>query len=293
MFRDSPDPISKPHLHVPELSSVGRKDVFLPGLAKMLSTMRAIPRSATQAPQRLLASAASAPPLMWRLAHGLFDSETSMVEKFPGVPDTVEISPPVPSSVEITTLSNGVRVASQDLGGPVSALGLFVSAGSRNETPYSAGVTHALERLAYKGSAERSRYRMVRDMERTGALFSAAASRETIAYCAEGLRAQTPDVLNIMAEAAFRPVVSVREQGTPEYDAAIAELETQKGAMKALLEEHQQDAAGRVTEAIHAAAFHGNTLGKLLLRFAFSFRRMRREVRIESMHDALSPSGES
>ncbi len=174
----------------------------------------------------------------------------------------MEIAPPKASKVEITTLENGVRVASQDLGGPVSALGLFVGAGSRNETPYTAGISHALERLAYKGSSKRSKYRMVRDMERTGASYSASSSRETIAYCAEGLREQTADMVGIMAESAFSPTVAVEDAEALEWDMAVNEIKIQTGAMKAQLEEFKNDAAGRVTEAIHAAAFHGNTLGK-------------------------------
>lgn len=211
--------------------------------------------------RRSLAAKTAAPPLMWKLAHGMFDSESSMLEKFPRVPDSVEIAPPVPSKVQITTLDNGVRVASQDMGGPVSALGLFVGTGSRDETPQSAGISHTLERLAYKGSAKRSKYRMIRDMERSGALYSASSSRETIAYCAEGLREQTGSMLSIMTESALMPSVAVQDSSSMEWDNAVDEIKVHAKSIKTQLEEFQNDAAGRVTEAIHAAAYHGNSLG--------------------------------
>lgn len=199
---------------------------------------------------------------MWKMAHGMFDPETSMAEKIPDIPDPIEKAPPAVGSVEITTLPNGVRVASQDNGGPVAALGLFVGAGSRNETPYSAGMSHLLERLAFKGSMTRSKYRMVRDMEHTGAIFGASASREVLAYSAEGLRENVADIVGIITETAVTPVARVSEPGSIEWDIATEEIQVQTAVMREQLRDASNDAAGVVTEALHGAAFHGNTLGK-------------------------------
>lgn len=199
--------------------------------------------------------------MVWKLAHGMFDAESSMMEKYPRVPDSVEIAPPTASPVQVTTLDSGVRIATQDLGGPVSAMGLFVGTGSRDETPQSSGVSNALERLAYKGSAKRSKYRMVRDMERSGALYSVAATRETISYCSEGLREQIPNMLDIMTESALTPSVAVHDPSSPEWDLATDEIKAQTTAMKAALDDMKNDGAARVTEAVHAVAYHGNSLG--------------------------------
>lgn len=199
---------------------------------------------------------------MWKLAHGMFDPEISMAEKFPGIPDPVEKEPPTAGPVEISTLPNGVRVASQDMGGPVAAVGLFVGAGSRHELPHSSGVSHLLEHLAFKGSAARSKYRMVRDMERTGAMFAASAARETIAYTAEGMRGTVPEMVDIVSETAILPATGVSEGGSPEWDAAMEEINAQAEVMKTELKNIQGDATAVVTEAIHGSAFHGNTLGK-------------------------------
>lgn len=185
-----------------------------------------------------------------------------MAEKFPGIPDPVAKEPPAVGPVQVSTLANGVRIASQDLGGPVAAVGLFVGAGSRHETPYTSGVSHLLEHLAFKGSALRSKYRMVRDMERTGAMFAASASRETMSYTAEGLREKLPEMVGIISETAVLPFAAVDEPGSPEWDAAMGEIKTQTEVMKDELKNFVGDSAGVVTEAIHAAAFHGNTLGK-------------------------------
>lgn len=200
---------------------------------------------------------------MWKLAHGIFDPEISMAEKLPGIPDPIEVAPPTSGAVETTTLPNGVRVASQDNGGPVAAVGLFVGAGSRNETPYSAGVSHLLERLAFKGSTARGKYRMIRDMERTGAIYGASASREVLSYSAEGLREKVPEIVRIISETAVTPMAGVSEPGSVEWDTAMDEIQAQTTVMRDQLRDASNDAAGVVTEALHGAAFHGNTLGKL------------------------------
>lgn len=215
----------------------------------------------------MYASDASA-PLMWKMAHGMFDLETSMAEKLPGIPDPKPTVASKPSNPQTTTLSNGLRVASQDLGGPVTSVALFVGAGSRHETPYTAGVSYLLERLAFKGSAERSKFRMVRDMERTGAIFNTAAARETIAYAAEGLRAKVPEIISIISETATAPFPNSLDQGTLERDVAVAEVNLQKEVMKKDLENVSKDPNTVVTEALHSVAFHGNTLGTFVLRIS-------------------------
>ena len=51
---------------------------------------------------------------------------------------------------QITTLSNGLRVATEDLPGPFSAVGVYVDAGSRYENEDLCGVSHINDRLAFK-----------------------------------------------------------------------------------------------------------------------------------------------
>jgi predicted Zn-dependent peptidase len=51
---------------------------------------------------------------------------------------------------QVTTLANGLRVCSRDGPGPVAAVGVLLDAGSRYETPETNGVTHLLDRLAFK-----------------------------------------------------------------------------------------------------------------------------------------------
>lgn len=230
----------------------------------MLSTLR-LARSRASAPSSR--SFAAEPGLLWKLAHGAFDAVIPMSSALPNLPEQTDVSPVPLTDTAITTLANGVRVATADAGGAVAAVGVYVGAGSRHENPYTAGAAHMLEHCAFKGSATRSKYRMVRDMERTGAGFNAAASRETLAFAAETMREQVGDIVGILGEAATIPAVAVEDKSEVAYDAAVAEMKVHVGAIRSEMNDYAADPAGRVTEAIHAAAFHGNTLGKFFFFF--------------------------
>lgn len=50
----------------------------------------------------------------------------------------------------MTTLPNGIRVASENTPGHFGAVGVYMDAGSRYETEKTRGVSHILDRLAFK-----------------------------------------------------------------------------------------------------------------------------------------------
>lgn len=51
---------------------------------------------------------------------------------------------------EITELPNGIRVATEALPGPFSGVGVYLHAGSRYENEELRGVSHIVDRLAFK-----------------------------------------------------------------------------------------------------------------------------------------------
>lgn len=53
----------------------------------------------------------------------------------------------------VTTLSNGLRVASEQSDSETATVGLWIGAGSRYETSANNGVAHFLEHMAFKVSA--------------------------------------------------------------------------------------------------------------------------------------------
>lgn len=57
---------------------------------------------------------------------------------------------PLNPSVRVTTLPNKIRVATENTPGHFSCVGLYIDAGARYETPSSSGVSHFLDRMAFK-----------------------------------------------------------------------------------------------------------------------------------------------
>lgn len=51
---------------------------------------------------------------------------------------------------KVTTLENGMRVATEDNGSQTATVGLWIDAGSRWETPSNNGVAHFVEHMLFK-----------------------------------------------------------------------------------------------------------------------------------------------
>ena len=85
--------------------------------------------------------------------------------------------------MEVTTISNGIRVCTQRMSNsPVAAIGVFIGAGSRNETLETSGAAHFLEHLHFKGTKNRSRHQLEIGVENTGSQLNAYTSREHTLY---------------------------------------------------------------------------------------------------------------
>lgn len=51
---------------------------------------------------------------------------------------------------KVTTLENGMRVATEDNGSQTATVGLWIDAGSRWESPSNNGVAHFVEHMLFK-----------------------------------------------------------------------------------------------------------------------------------------------
>lgn len=80
-----------------------------------------------------------------------------MVTKLPPltqpIPDLPEVEYAKPllesSATKVTTLPNGLRVASEPRFGQFCTVGLVIDSGPRYEVTYPSGVSHFLEKLAF------------------------------------------------------------------------------------------------------------------------------------------------
>jgi predicted Zn-dependent peptidase len=92
-------------------------------------------------------------------------------------------------SVEITTLPNGLRVASENMPHlETTTVGVWVGVGARNESLEYHGVSHMLEHMAFKGTKTRNAKQIAEEIESVGGFINAYTSREQTAYYARILK---------------------------------------------------------------------------------------------------------
>ena len=121
------------------------------------------------------------------------------------------------SAIEISTLSNGLRIATDPSTTVESAsIGLWVGAGTRFEEPAANGVAHFLEHMAFKGTERRGARQIAEEIEAVGGHLNAYTSREQTAYYARVLAADVPLALDLLADilmhSTFEPEEMERER---------------------------------------------------------------------------------
>lgn len=172
-------------------------------------------------------------------------------EEFPGLP-MIEERKLKTFGIETSTLDNGVRIVSVDSSNPVVSVGAFVDSGSRYENPVTSGISHFLEFIAFKSTKGRSDFRLVRDMQKHGINVVCSTSREHTVYAADGLAEYTDEMVHTLGDVIQNPLFHPQELNEA-YDQYATASQERAG---------QPDL--QIMEAIHAAAYHNNTLGRPL-----------------------------
>lgn len=102
---------------------------------------------------------------------------------------------------KLTTLNNGVRVVTHNMESVETAtVGVWVGAGTRNETPDVNGVAHLLEHMAFKGTATRTATDIAEQIEAVGGHLNAYTGRESTVYYAKVLKEDVGLALDIIAD---------------------------------------------------------------------------------------------
>ncbi|KAF1980719.1 hypothetical protein K402DRAFT_468068 [Aulographum hederae CBS 113979] len=154
---------------------------------------------------------------------------------------------------EITTLSNGVRVATEALPGAFSGIGVYVDAGSRYENESLRGVSHIIDRLAFKSTSKRTADEMLESLESLGGNIQCNSSREALMYQSATFNSAVPTTIALLAETIRDPLVTAEEveQQLETADYEIGEIWSKPELI--------------LPELVHMAAYRDNTLGNPLL----------------------------
>lgn len=154
---------------------------------------------------------------------------------------------------QLTTLNNGVRVATSNVPGHFSALGIYIAAGSRYETANLKGCTHIVDRLAFKSTEHISGREMTETLELLGGNYQCSSSRETMMYQASVFNNDVEKMFSLMAETVRFPKITEEE------------LAEQKTTAEYEIDEVWNKHDLILPELLHVTAYSGETLGSPLL----------------------------
>lgn len=154
---------------------------------------------------------------------------------------------------QVTTLDNGVKVATSNVPGHFSALGLYVNAGSRFEDKNLKGCTHIMDRLAFKSTDHISGRDMTETLELLGDNYQCSSSRETMMYQSSVFNPDVEKMFHLMSETVRYPRITEEE------------LEEQKTTALYEIDGVWQKHDLILPELLHQTAYSGETLGSPLL----------------------------
>jgi len=81
-----------------------------------------------------------------------------------------------------TTLSNGIKVCTEATPGATAFVGVYVGAGSRNESLQTTGTSYLLQKMTAKGTNSMSKSEFEGAVENMGAIWTAKSEREYTSY---------------------------------------------------------------------------------------------------------------
>ena len=119
----------------------------------------------------------------------------------------MRISPFHPTT-QLSVLPNGLRIVTDTMPGlSTAAIGIWVDVGSRHEAAEQSGIAHLWEHMAFKGTARRSAFDIVAEIENVGGQLNAYTGREATAYYARVMKDDVPLSLDILADILFHSTV--------------------------------------------------------------------------------------
>lgn len=129
-------------------------------------------------------------------------------------------------------------------------VGVWVDAGSRDETQATAGSTHFLEHMLFKGTATRSAKAIARTFDRIGGDSNAVTAKEYTCYYARCLVADLPEVTDVLWDMVLGSVLDP------------SEFERERGVIVDELAMAADDPQDVLFEAFDALIYAGHPLGR-------------------------------
>ena len=182
-------------------------------------------------------------------------------------PGAAGLVPAAPGGVSPALLPGGLRVLTDAVPGVRSvSLGIWVTVGSRDESPEQAGAAHYLEHLLFKGTRRRSAAGIAEAFDAVGGELNAFTAKEHTCFYAHVLDTDLPMAVDVLAD-----VVT---------DAALepAHVELERNVVLEEIAIRDDDPEDLLGELFDDAMFGDHPLGRPIVGTEESVRAMDRAV---------------
>jgi processing peptidase subunit beta len=150
-------------------------------------------------------------------------------------------------ATKVTTLPNGLRVATQETFSEAASVGIFIDAGVRSETPETAGATFLVEQLALSGTQKRPKTALEIEVESMGGTLTMSTGREQSSFTLSCFGSDVKQGVDILSDL----VTSV----------PVENLEASREQIMRTLEENDTATRAVIDDRLHLCAFRDSSLG--------------------------------
>lgn len=168
-------------------------------------------------------------------------------------------------SVRRTVLPSGLRIVTEEVSSVRSAaVGIWVNVGSRDEAPATAGASHFLEHLLFKGTTRRTALEISASIESVGGEMNAFTSKEYTCFYARVIDSDLPMAVDVISDLITSSIVTA------------SDVDAER---KVVLEEiaMRDDDPSDLVHDLYAETYYGDTpLGRPILGTINSINEMSR-----------------
>eukprot|EP01123_Difflugia_compressa_P013504 TRINITY_DN629_c0_g1_i4.p1 TRINITY_DN629_c0_g1~~TRINITY_DN629_c0_g1_i4.p1 ORF type:complete len:450 (+),score=72.96 TRINITY_DN629_c0_g1_i4:1032-2381(+) len=118
------------------------------------------------------------------------------IRSYSTLPSYLVNTPPT----KVTILPSGVKVASASGSGEIATVGIWIDAGSSNETEFNSGVANFLQSVALRGTSQKSKQQLYKEIENIGASLIGNTTREYTSFVVQSSKSDVPHIIQILSE---------------------------------------------------------------------------------------------
>lgn len=171
-----------------------------------------------------------------------------------------------PEPLKVSTMKNGLTVASIETHSPITTLGVLVKCGARNETYENSGVSHALRIAAGLATKKTSAFGLTRNLQQAGGSLTCLQGREHTLYAVQTTRDQTDIAVELLLDAvgnqAFKPW-EVSRNAAPRMKLELAQKSPATEAMELL---HQASFRSGLGNSLYSSSNRVGSHGPAVLQ---------------------------